>query len=153
MPCANVQKQMVDYLDDRCNKDFHTILEERDVIRKINELESLVQDAERRRREHASDAPPPVPPHTLPPETILRAHLHPHLAQQHSHLGAALANTKLENEKLFEDIKAQREEVQTLLAALESVVADVDGANALLAEVAPELAAEARRADVEMTGM
>ncbi|KAL2753349.1 hypothetical protein ACRALDRAFT_1058173 [Sodiomyces alcalophilus JCM 7366] len=148
----NVQKQMVDYLEDRCIKEFEAILEERDVIRKLNELEALNAEAEARRREAPADAPEPIPPHTLPPETILDAHLHPHLARHHARLSAALANTKLENEALFADIKAQRAEIESLLSKLDRAVADVDGANALLAEVGADLAAESRQADAEMTG-
>ncbi|ROT38531.1 Nnf1-domain-containing protein [Sodiomyces alkalinus F11] len=148
----NVQNQMVDYLEDRCIKEFEAILEERDVIRKLNELETLNAEAEARRHEAPADAPEPIPPHTLPPETILRAHLHPYLAHHHARLSAALANTKLENEALFAGIQAQRAEIDSILAALDRAVADVDGANALLAEVGAEIAAESRTADAEMTG-
>lgn len=89
-------------------------------------------------------------PHTLPPSAVVRAHLHPHLAQQHSQLSAALANTKLENESLFSQVKAQREEIESLLSALDGAVSDIDGANALLGPVADDLAAEARKADADI---
>ncbi|KAG7051711.1 mind kinetochore complex component [Colletotrichum scovillei] len=61
----NVQKQMVDYLEERCNKDFQSILADRDVIRKLNELENLVSDADRRRQEGGSDVEEPIPYVTL----------------------------------------------------------------------------------------
>ncbi|KAK1535464.1 hypothetical protein CPAR01_09006 [Colletotrichum paranaense] len=156
----NVQKQMVDYLEERCNKDFQSILADRDVIRKLNELENLVSDADRRRQEGGSDVEEPIPtntsynsPHVLPPDEILTAHLAPRLAPQQSTLNARLQNTQASNESLFASIHSQRAEIDALLAQLESQVADIDGANALLVDVAPELAAEARASEVEMAGM
>ena len=56
------------------------------------------------------------------------------------------------NLALFEEIKGQREEAARLLAAVEKVLADVDGANGLLDEVVGELAAESRDVEVEMAG-
>ncbi|OHE95670.1 hypothetical protein CORC01_09102 [Colletotrichum orchidophilum] len=149
----NVQKQMVDYLEERCNKDFQSILADRDVIRKLNELENLVSDADRRRQEGGDTVEEPVPPHVLPPDEILTAHLAPRLAPQQSTLNARLQNTQASNESLFASIQSQRAEIDALLAQLEGQVADIDGANALLVDVAPELAAEARASEVEMAGM
>ncbi|KAF3345932.1 Kinetochore-associated protein NNF1 like [Verticillium longisporum] len=149
----NVQKQMVDYLEDRCNKDFQAILDERDLVRKLNELEALVAEADRQKGEHPADAPEPIPPHSLPPEAVIKGHLHPPLAHAYSHLSAALQNTRMENEDLFTTIQAQRAEMDALLADLDGVVADIDGANDLLGQVAPELAAEARKADSGIAGM
>ncbi|OBR13602.1 Mind kinetochore complex component [Colletotrichum higginsianum IMI 349063] len=149
----NVQKQMVDYLEERCNKDFQSILDDRDVIRKLNEFENLVSDAERRRQESGLSAEEPIPPHLLPPDDVLAAHLAPRLASQQSHLNARLQNTQASNESLFAAIQAQRAEIDALLAQLENHVADIDGANAMLVDVAPELAAEARASEAQMSRM
>ncbi|GKT46653.1 uncharacterized protein ColSpa_06834 [Colletotrichum spaethianum] len=107
----NVQKQMVDYLEERCNT-----------------------------------APPA-------PDEVLAAHLAPRLASQQSHLNARLQNTQASNESLFAAVRSQRAEIDSLLAQLESHVADIDGANAMLVDVAPELAAEARASEAQMSGM
>lgn len=57
-----VQGQMVSLLGSRCEKEFARILEDRDVVRKLNELEALVGDAGRRRAEADFDGrAPPVP--------------------------------------------------------------------------------------------
>ncbi|GKT73574.1 spindle pole protein [Colletotrichum tofieldiae] len=149
----NVQNQMVDYLEERCNKDFQSILVDRDVIRKLNDFESLVSDAERRRQESGDSGEEPVPPHLLPPDEVLAAHLAPRLASQQSHLNARLQNTQASNESLFAAVQSQRAEIDALLAQLESHVADIDGANAMLVDVAPELAAEARASEAQMSGM
>ncbi|EFQ24984.1 hypothetical protein CGRA01v4_06731 [Colletotrichum graminicola] len=149
----NVQKQMVDYLEERCNKDFQSILVDRDVIRKLNDFENLVSDAERRRQESGDSAEEPIPPHLLSPDEVLAAHLAPRLVSQQSHLNARLQNTQASNESLFATIQSQRAEIDALLAQLESHVADIDGANAMLVDVAPELAAEARASEAQMSGM
>ncbi|WYZ40187.1 hypothetical protein EsH8_IV_000528 [Colletotrichum jinshuiense] len=147
----NVQKQMADYLEERCNKDFQSILTDRDVIRKLNEFENLVSDAERRRKESGASADEPIPPHLLPPEDVLAAHLAPRLASQQSHLNARLQNTQASNESIFTSIQSQRAEIDALLAQLESHVTDINGANALLVDVAPGLASEARASEAEMS--
>ncbi|KAK1986836.1 Nnf1-domain-containing protein [Colletotrichum cereale] len=149
----NVQKQMVDYLEERCNKDFQSILVDRDVIRKLNDFENLVSDAERRRKESGDSAEEPIPPHLLSPDEVLAAHLAPRLASQQSHLNARLQNTQASNESLFATIQSQRAEIDALLAQLESHITDIDGANAMLVDVAPELAAEARASEAQMSGM
>ncbi|KAK1965383.1 Nnf1-domain-containing protein [Colletotrichum sublineola] len=149
----NVQKQMVDYLEERCNKDFQSILVDRDVIRKLNDFENLVSDAERRRQESGDSAEEPIPPHLLSPDEVLAAHLAPRLASQQSHLNARLQNTQASNESLFATIQSQRAEIDALLTQLESHVADIDGANAMLVDVAPELAAEARASEAQMSGL
>lgn len=83
----------------------------------------------------------------------MKVHLAPRLASQQSHLNARLQNTQASNETLFASIQAQRAEIDALLAQLESHIADIDGANALLVDVAPELASEARDAEAQMSGM
>lgn len=92
-------------------------------------------------------------PHTLPPEHILAAHMAPHLASHQSQLNAKLQTIQSHNVSLFDEIKAQREEAVRLLAAVEKVLADVDGANGLLDGVVGELAAESRDVEVEMAGI
>jgi kinetochore protein NNF1 len=58
-----VQKQMVDRLGVLCRKEFDSILQNRNVVAKLNELESLISQAERRRDEAGlagiKDAPVP----------------------------------------------------------------------------------------------
>jgi kinetochore protein NNF1 len=157
-------------------KEFKSVMENRAVVPKLNELESLVSDATRRRGTSPASASPipyvvqanhPIPnpivwdaadrcapsrPHTLPAESVLRAHMAPHLTSQQSQLNAKLQNTQAQNETLFAEIQAQRAEIEALLAGLEGIISDVDAANGLLDDVVDELAQEARTAEVEMAG-
>lgn len=174
---AQVQRSMVDRFADLCNQEFGRVQARYNVVPKLNELEGLVSDAERRRRAHASatrrkgkgkgkeragegegdddDAgsnQKPTPPHMLPADAVLAAHLAPHLASQQSQMNAKLQNAQAANLALWDEIQRQRAEVDELLGALERALADVDGAAALLDEVpAEELARESRAVEVEMT--
>lgn len=176
-----VQRGMVDRLGQLCGQEFASVLARYSVVARLNELETLVSDAELRRRGDAhararsstraqqkqregeseeqrggadgsdKDKRPPVPPHLLPAGAVLAAHLAPHLAAQQSQLNARLQNTQAANVALWDEVQAQRAEVEALLGALEATLADVDGAAALLDDVpAEELARESRAVEAEM---
>ncbi|KAI1504201.1 Nnf1-domain-containing protein [Biscogniauxia marginata] len=145
-----VQRQMVERLGALCKKEFDSILQARNVVAKLNELESLVSEAERRRDEAGEDAETPVPPHMLPADQVLAAHLAPHLAQQQSQLNAKLQTTQAHNAKLFDEIRRQRAEIQSLVGLLEKVFEDINGANGMMDGVVDELATETRAVEVEM---
>ncbi|RYO92594.1 hypothetical protein DL764_008101 [Monosporascus ibericus] len=150
-----VQRQMVDRLGALCKKEFASILQVRNVVARLNELETLVSEAERRRDEAglAGQEQPPVPPHVLPADVVLAAHLAPHLAQQRSQLNARLQTTQAHNARLFADVQRQRAEAESLVALLARLLDDVDGAVAALDPVAQDLAAETRDVEVEMTSL
>lgn len=179
-----VQRGMVDRLAQLCNQEFAAVLSRYQVVAKLNELESLMSDAEQRRRrsnplkpvptttskkaagkrkeaaqEDANDAgdesgqtsTKPTPPHLLPAQAVLAAHLAPHLVGQQSQMNARLQNTQAANATLWEAVQAQRREVEELLGALEATLSDVDGAAALMDGVpAEELATESRTVEAEM---
>ncbi|KAI1423593.1 Nnf1-domain-containing protein [Xylaria sp. FL1777] len=145
-----VQTQMVDRLRSLCKKEFDSIQQSRNVVAKLNELESLVSEAERRRKEAGGGADAPVPPHLLPPDEVLDAHLAPHLAQQQSQLNAKLQTTQAHNAKLFDDIKSQRSEIESLVSLLEKVLEDVDNTNNMMDDVVDDVARETRTIEIEM---
>ncbi|OTA95108.1 hypothetical protein M434DRAFT_394001 [Hypoxylon sp. CO27-5] len=146
-----VQKQMVDRLGALCKKEFDSVLQSRNVVAKLNELDSLVSEAERRRKEAGVGAEAPIPPHMLPPDQILAAHLAPHLAQQQSQLNAKLQTVQAHNAKLFSDIQKQRAEMESLMRILQKVFEDIDGANGQIDDVADDLAKETRTVEAQMT--
>lgn len=172
---AQIQRAMIDRFAELCNQEFGRVQARYNVVPKLNELEGLVSDAERRRRAQAQatarrkakgkgkeraeeegdegeNAKKPTPPHLLPADAILAAHLAPHLASQQSQMNAKLQNTQAANVALWDEIQKQKAEVDELLGALERALADVDGAAALLDEVpAEELARESRTVEAEMT--
>ncbi|CEI38734.1 hypothetical protein FVEN_g4719 [Fusarium venenatum] len=138
-----VQGQMVDKLGEKCEKEFENIMVSRQVIPKLNDLESLISDASRRRAESTTE--PSTPPHMLPPPTILAAHLTPTLTAHQSQLNARLQTTQSQNALLYDEVQRQREEIRALLDSLEAVVADIQGANDALRPVVNDVAAETRQ--------
>ncbi|KAL6404012.1 Kinetochore-associated protein NNF1 [Ilyonectria robusta] len=57
-----VQGQMVDKLGEKCEKEFENIMVARQVIPKLNDLESLISDASHRRAESSSSTTETTPP-------------------------------------------------------------------------------------------
>lgn len=76
----------------------------------------------------------------------------PHLNSHAAQLSARMKDTQTDNGGLAKDVAAQRAEMETLLAALERALADVDGAGKLLEDggLAEELGKEARAVEREM---
>ncbi|KAK4123376.1 Nnf1-domain-containing protein [Parathielavia appendiculata] len=142
-----VQRQMVERLGGLWNKEFETIMANRQVVARLNELEALVADATRRRMDSTDPSSPPVAPHTLPAATILQAHLRPHLQTHRTRLTTLLQTTRSANAQLWDEIQSQRAEMEALVADVEKAVHDMDGANELLSEVVDEIAVETRAAD------
>lgn len=166
----SIQRGLIDRMGQLCQDEFGRTLERYEVIAKLNELESLVGDAAQRRKtttasggassrkgkgregdEEKEVSNKPTPPHMLPAEAVLAAHLAPHLASQQSQLNARLQNTQAANVGLWEEIAAQRAEIEGLLGALEATLKDVDGAADLMDAVpAEDLAKESRQVEAEM---
>ncbi|KAM6488666.1 Nnf1-domain-containing protein [Trichoderma sp. SZMC 28011] len=142
-----VQAQMVEKLGEKCEKEFESILVTRQVVPKLNDLETLISEATHRRISAPPDAPKPTPPHLLPAKDILSAHLAPSLASHQSLLNARLQTAQSHNAILYEQIQSQRAEIEKLLDSLEATVGDVKSANAALEPVVAQLAREAREAD------
>ena len=149
--------------------EFEKIMDKREVVPKLNELEDLVAEAVRRREADPEAKPTPCvlatlcpvsvssalsnAPHSpdlLPPQTVLQAHLSRPLTSATSHLNAKLQNTQSENERLFAEVQAQRAEIEELVSHLEMVSSDVDSANGLLGEVVADIAKEGREREAEM---
>ncbi|RDL40741.1 uncharacterized protein BP5553_00720 [Venustampulla echinocandica] len=135
--------QMVSRLRSLALDEFDTILQERNVVHHLNALEDIIADARRRQRSYPSP-PPQQPPHTLPPEALLNAHLAPHLASQQSLLNAKLQTVESQNAALVQKIESQRREMEGLVGDLEAAVADLEGAGDLVGEEGEKLAGEGR---------
>lgn len=92
-------------------------------------------------------------PHTLPPSTILAAHLAPYLAQQQADLDTRIQATEAQNVVLTDTIGAQHEEIHRLLGQLQGLVGDLNGAaDALDGVVRPDdFPREIERMNDEMT--
>lgn len=130
--------------------EFEKILLDHAVIPNLNALEDLISTARTRMLTHQASlpAPPPFsssqnqqpvlppnpPPHTLPPATLISAHLSPLLISQNSQLNARLQTVQSQNAGLMDEIRRQRKEIESLLEGIEGKVADLESAGQVLGD-------------------
>ncbi|KAI5294796.1 hypothetical protein KEM52_003174 [Ascosphaera acerosa] len=128
----SVWRQLNSKLELSAQAEFQDILQERNAIGGLNELDRMI--AEARERQRSGQEPDATPPHTLPPDELYRAHLAPYLEQAKQSLGEQITSTEDENTALAETIQRQRRQIQALLARLDSVAADIEEAAAVAVE-------------------
>ncbi|CAK7267254.1 hypothetical protein SEPCBS57363_002499 [Sporothrix epigloea] len=175
-----VHRAMVDRLGELCTAEFASVMQNRDVVRRLNELEALTTDAQKRRlaagkagetaggagdAKNAKNAKNvPVAPHSLPAETVMAAHLAPQRKAQRQLLEERLAAVQAANTLKFAQLTAQQAQAGQMVAALERALVDAEGAAALLDgatagqndaargenTLVSELARETRAAELEM---
>ena len=73
-------------------------------------------------------------PHTLPPQSLYLAHLAPYLASTQTQLETELQAVQTSNTQLANEVEGQRDDIENLLAGLEAVIADIEGANVVMEE-------------------
>ncbi|KAL4938592.1 hypothetical protein BDV06DRAFT_215002 [Aspergillus oleicola] len=151
----SVWRQLNAKLEESAKAEFEDILVERGAIAQLNELDRLVGEARVRRErveEKKGEGEGTIPPHTLPPDQLFRAHLTPQLEKTKEVLDGKIQDTEAQNVELAQKVQAQRAEIERLLAGLESVVADVEGAAAAATEYGIEnnLRKEALQMDEEV---
>ncbi|KAF2461271.1 Nnf1-domain-containing protein [Lineolata rhizophorae] len=140
-------RSFVGRLEEVCAGQFAELVAERGVVEGLNGLDGLVEGARRRRKEveeargmgeglakQGGEGGTPIIPHTLPPATLAAAHLAPFLAAQQATLSTRLGSVQQSNADLFATVKAQRAELEDLVAGLEKVVGDLEGGVKMLSE-------------------
>ncbi|KAJ5318909.1 hypothetical protein N7541_006728 [Penicillium brevicompactum] len=125
-----VWRQLNAKLEANAKAEFEDIIDERDAVPHLNELDRLVSDAKARKEqatEHAGEQEHVVP-HTLGAEELYKAHITPFLQEAQSTLNTRLEATNAENAELSQTVQAQRLEIEQLLSQLGLVVSDIEGA-------------------------
>ncbi|KAJ5495569.1 hypothetical protein N7539_000685 [Penicillium diatomitis] len=140
----SVWRQLNAKLEESAKAEFDEILAEREAVAHLNELDRLVSEAKERRErdrlagENGEARGPGNPPHTLGAEELYKAHLTPYLEEAQATLNQKLEETHAQNTALAQTVQAQRQEIERLLASLESVVGDIEGAATAAAEFSKE---------------
>ena len=86
-------------------------------------------------------------PHTLPPASLINAHVSPLYRSQQSQLNAKLQTTQSQNASLMEEIRRQRVEIESLLKGVEGLVRDLEGSGERLGSEMDGLSGRAREAE------
>ncbi|KAI5294058.1 hypothetical protein KEM55_006788 [Ascosphaera atra] len=128
----SVWRQLNTKLEESAQAEFEDIMKERDAIKGLNELDRLIGEA--RWRKEDGEGQNAVAPHTLNGEELYKAHLAPYLIKTQMRLDAQTKEAEFENVRLAETIQQQRQQIQQLLAKVESVVSDVEAAAKATAE-------------------
>ncbi|KAJ5698302.1 Nnf1 [Penicillium macrosclerotiorum] len=127
----SVWRQLNAKLEESAKAEFEEIIEEREAVKHLNDLDQFISEARARResRGENGDAPPPEnAPHTLGAEDLYKAHLTPYLQEAQTTLNDRLQATHTQNAELAQTVQAQRLEIEKLLSHLETVVTDIEGA-------------------------
>lgn len=150
-----LHEQFTHKLGDSMRKEFESILEERNVVASLNELDRLIDDAKARKAKAASEAQHtghkadiPTPAHTLPARQLYISHLAPTLTEFEKTMRERQHILAEENQGLILKVQQQRKDIKRLMDGLEDVVKDL---NASVETLQPEhmarLKEEARAVD------
>nr|XP_023908584.1 uncharacterized protein LOC112020256 [Quercus suber] len=151
-----LHEQFTAKLSENFHREFANILEDRNVIPSLNELDRLVEDARRRKEKSISEgsqAALPTPPHTLPPASLYLSHLAPTLTQHSTTISAEQSDVENENVELLARVMQQRKDISAMVQGLENVVADLNASVVTLNQQPADIEAlkeECRDADDEL---
>ncbi|CAK1354532.1 unnamed protein product [Cercospora beticola] len=148
-----LHEQFLHKFGDGLRKEFGLVLEDRNVVPSLNELDRLIEDARKRKAQatERGESTAPVPAHTLPARQLYISHLAPTLGEWDRNMRERQEMLARENEEIMERVQQQRQDIKRLLDGLENVVNDLNGSVAALQPEQMEgLREEAREADSAM---
>jgi len=122
-----VWKQLNTRLEEECTRDFEKILQERHVVEGLNQWDTMIDEARRRKNRAVEGEMPARPLHTLSAEELYDARLTPYLRQAQVDMSSKLQSTQQDNAATMARIQDQRAEIERLLSGLEWMVKDIEG--------------------------
>jgi kinetochore protein NNF1 len=128
-----VWKQLNAKLEENCVKEFEGTIEERGVVRGLNEWDSAIERA-RVRKDRGVEGETRVGMHELAGEELYRAWMTPGLVEAEKNLQERLKTSQEENQAMMREILKQRGEIERLVGGLESMVGDVENSVKALQE-------------------
>lgn len=151
----DLHEQFTHALGDKMGRNFEEIMEEREVVGRLNELDSLIEDARRRQRQSQKGEATGMaaPPHTLPAQQLYHAYLAPSLRAYSTDLKERQDAVQEENVEVLGRVMQQRKEIEGLVKGLEGVVGDLSACVATLQSEGADvegLGAEIRAADEDI---
>ncbi|KAG4302499.1 hypothetical protein PCK1_001226 [Pneumocystis canis] len=119
----NVHEQVISFLQSSCEREFSSILKERDVIPRLNELDNLIVNA--KSRQERGD-PSTILPTLLSPEHIVNSYLYPLKMKELSVLKNQLENIQTKNMNFYKKIASQRDEIAQLTISIKKTIEELD---------------------------
>ncbi|KAG5518197.1 hypothetical protein PMAC_003383 [Pneumocystis sp. 'macacae'] len=119
----NAHEQVISFLQSSCEREFLSILKERDVVSRLNELDNLIMSAKLRQERGES---PTVLPTLLSPEHVVSSYLYPLKMKELSMLKEQLKNTQAKNTDSYKMVALQRDEIAHLSLSIKKTVEELD---------------------------
>ncbi|RKP24790.1 Nnf1-domain-containing protein [Syncephalis pseudoplumigaleata] len=109
-------QKMRDYMHDKMTEQFDHMVKQRDLVRKLNELDTAIEEAKERQR---TGAPSPQIPFQSSTD-LLALRTVPVMKQELQRLETSIAQTQEENDQLLGDYQEKRERIQQHMQRLQS---------------------------------
>ncbi|KAK9321883.1 Nnf1-domain-containing protein [Lipomyces orientalis] len=125
--------QAMRFWESSSTREFHAILEERDVARKLTEFEALIEEARERKvkseKEEIEGSEKKVFVENLTPEDLVRAHLTPINLAEAERLETRIQEAQASNKKLLHEVTAQEREIDDLFCSIKKSLDDLASAS------------------------
>lgn len=107
--------QVTNFLKTSVEREFSLILEERDALRKLNDLDWIIENA-RNRKENGSSMD--IPPVNLNPREILHGHVYETRKEEENFVQLQLENTYRQNDLYLKELDEQQAEIDEMVGDL-----------------------------------
>lgn len=124
----HAQEQVTEFLTNACRSEFDKILNERNAVQRLNELDELIADA-RTRKESGQHATENVS--DLTPDVILRAHMLPMKRSKLLSMSEQLHDIQQVNADALRAIEEQRKHIELRTKALKESLTTLDSVSVL----------------------
>ncbi|KAH6668001.1 hypothetical protein B0J14DRAFT_567346 [Halenospora varia] len=145
---ANFIKRLEGYAKEQ----FESLLEEREVVRRLNELEGLIGEARARRGQAVDKDEMIEAPTEMEAERLMEGYLRDVLVSERGALNARLQTVESLNAGLILRVQEQRKEMEELRGVLQKIVGDLEGAGREVGSQGEELAGEGREVEMVLNG-
>lgn len=128
-------------------------MEEREVVRRLNELEGLIGDARARRGQAVDGADEEKEaPTEMEAGMLMEGYMRDVLVSERGSLNAKLQTVESLNAGLILKVQEQRKEMEELRGVLAKIVGDLEGAAQEVGNRGEGLAGEGREAEMVLSG-
>lgn len=117
---TSAHAQTTSFLQSSIESEFSTILNEKQVLSRLNEFDTLIDEARRRQKTGQAFDECPV---FLSPKELIQAHLYPIHTSELSVVEKRLADVQEENDNLLERTTDQRSQINEMMGDLEFAIA------------------------------
>ncbi|GBC05070.1 hypothetical protein RclHR1_06000004 [Rhizophagus clarus] len=111
--------QVKDFLKTNTEEEFEAILEQRNILEKLNELDDIIAKAKKRQK----DRQPMV---NIDPKTIIRAKTLPIKFEEKKNLEREFLKINQENESLMSEIRIKKKQIDCLSQSIQGIITEND---------------------------